>query len=163
MEAISTFPIKSLPLNTIWRGPWYDYWQYPSFQIPDKKSWLPLSVCHNQTLSTHHSWGFSSLISYLLHKRIITGSVDVSLNICFKRMYLMNVLFFKKKKSKFWLQSNLRIFAGVKPKPTHPKQNGIPENESLPKTKNRLGPVFLKLDRFYQYHIITLIASYNAC
>lgn len=61
------------------------------------------------------------------------------------------------------LQSNLRIFIGEKPKPTHPKQNGIPENKSLPKTKNRFGPVFLKLDRFYQYHIITLRASYNTC
>lgn len=77
-------------------------------------------------------------------------------------MCFMNGFF---RKHKFWqkLQSNLRIFIGEKPKPTHPKQNGIPENKSLPKTKNRLGPVFLKLERFYQDHIITPMAYYNTC
>lgn len=120
------------------------------------------SIFHNQTLSTGDSWGCSLISSFDL-PAIHNWQCWCSLIICFKRMCLMNTFFFEKKPTcKFCLklQSNLRIFTGEKPKPTHPRPKW---NfwEQIP--SHRFGPVFLKLDRFYQYHVIALMASYNTC
>lgn len=126
-------------VKDIWKCSLYDCYNLTTLLFPEKKSWLPLTVFHNQTRWTLGlgSWEFSFLISNFGSPKNQNWqcwcSFVISSNVLHEH-FLKNE---KKKMSEEKIQSNFRMFIGEKQKITHLPHKKWSSWERIPTPKFR--------------------------